>query len=57
MAQRMSIQLVVEGVETFKHWNIAKNNGCDVAQGYFISKPIAIEKVVSWCAHWEAQTC
>lgn len=52
MAKKLNAELVIEGVETFEQWNIAKNNSCDIAQGYYISKPLSAHKFVLWHKHW-----
>jgi EAL domain-containing protein (putative c-di-GMP-specific phosphodiesterase class I) len=31
---------VAEGVETKEHWDLLKELGCDIAQGYYIAKPM-----------------
>lgn len=56
MAKSLNIQLVVEGIETFLQLNIAKNSGCDVGQGYFISRPIPAENILSWEKYWSGKT-
>jgi EAL domain-containing protein (putative c-di-GMP-specific phosphodiesterase class I) len=40
MARRLGIKSVAEGVETQADWDLLKAAGCDVAQGYFIAKPM-----------------
>jgi EAL domain-containing protein (putative c-di-GMP-specific phosphodiesterase class I) len=40
--------LVAEGVETREHWNKLHELGCDIAQGYFISKPIPSKDLYQW---------
>tara|TARA_R110002074_G_scaffold373069_2_gene548842 strand:- start:103008 stop:104210 length:1203 start_codon:yes stop_codon:yes gene_type:complete len=40
MAHQLGIKSVAEGVETQKDWNVLKAAGCDIAQGYFIAKPM-----------------
>ena len=34
-------KIVVEGVETYDQYEIARRLGCDIIQGYFFSKPLA----------------
>lgn len=41
-------QVVAEGVETEHHRRLLKDMGCRYIQGYFISKPIAAEEVITW---------
>ncbi len=40
MLHRLGIQVVAEGVENSKHVQVLEKMGCDVAQGYYFSKPL-----------------
>jgi EAL domain-containing protein (putative c-di-GMP-specific phosphodiesterase class I)/AmiR/NasT family two-component response regulator len=40
MARQLGFRSVAEGVETESDWNMLKAAGCDMAQGYFIAKPM-----------------
>ncbi|MGP1679581.1 MAG: EAL domain-containing response regulator [Burkholderiales bacterium] len=40
MARRLNIKSVAEGVETQADWDVLEAAGCDMAQGYFIAKPM-----------------
>jgi EAL domain-containing protein (putative c-di-GMP-specific phosphodiesterase class I) len=40
--------VVAEGVEDLSVWNILRSLGCDDAQGYFMSKPLAPELLAAW---------
>lgn len=44
MAKELNMRIVAEGVETAAQENFLKDIGCDVAQGYYFSKPIPIEE-------------
>jgi EAL domain-containing protein (putative c-di-GMP-specific phosphodiesterase class I) len=54
MSQRLNLKVVAEGVETEEDWNQLSVLGCDIAQGYFISRPIPEEKVLAWIALWQS---
>jgi len=41
MARRLRLKTVAEGVESRDEWDMVKAAGCDVAQGYFISRPVS----------------
>jgi EAL domain-containing protein (putative c-di-GMP-specific phosphodiesterase class I) len=41
MGHSLNMQVVAEGVETEEHANFLINEGCDVLQGYLISKPLS----------------
>jgi diguanylate cyclase (GGDEF)-like protein len=40
LAKGMGVKTLAEGVETKEHYDFLRDIGCDVAQGYFINKPI-----------------
>lgn len=42
MAKELNIKIVCEGVETQTHLQFLKDCGCDIAQGYFFSRPIPL---------------
>lgn len=44
MAKGMNIKTVAEGVETVDQLNFLREHGCDLAQGYLISKPIPADE-------------
>ena len=43
MAQGMKIKVVAEGIETQQQLDFLKMEGCDIGQGYFLSRPISKE--------------
>jgi diguanylate cyclase (GGDEF)-like protein/PAS domain S-box-containing protein len=45
---------VAEGVETAAHWNLLKDLGCDIAQGYYIARPMPAEEFLNWVATFQA---
>ncbi|WP_342618138.1 EAL domain-containing protein [Rhodoferax sp. GW822-FHT02A01] len=45
---------VAEGVETQEHWNMLSALGCDIAQGYFIARPMPSETFQAWLASYRA---
>jgi len=48
-ARRLGIKSVAEGVETQADWDLLKAAGCDVAQGYFIAKPMDRSRFLAFC--------
>ncbi len=49
LAHELGLKIVAEGVETKEQLEFLKDNGCDIIQGYYYSKPVpsdAIEKVI-----------
>lgn len=45
MCHDMGFSIVAEGIEDAKALNLLKQWGCDVGQGYFISRPISSEEI------------
>ncbi len=41
LAHNMGLKVVAEGVETREAWNLLRRLGCDLVQGYLISKPLS----------------
>ncbi len=44
----MGLKVVAEGVEDAEGWNLLRQLGCDLAQGYLISKPLPVEAVAAF---------
>jgi EAL domain-containing protein (putative c-di-GMP-specific phosphodiesterase class I) len=40
LGRRLSLRIVAEGIETQAAWSLACAAGCDVGQGYLISRPL-----------------
>ncbi|PMN92578.1 two-component system response regulator [Enterovibrio norvegicus] len=43
MAKGLRIKTVAEGVETAEQFEMLKSKGCDLAQGYYLSRPLPLE--------------
>ncbi len=50
MAHRLGRPVLAEGVETREQWDWLKAQGCDLAQGYVIARPMPPEAVPEWLA-------
>lgn len=48
LARKLNIDSVAEGVETQEQWDLLKQLGCQVVQGYFIAKPMAADDFLEW---------
>ncbi len=55
LAHNLSLTVVAEGVENAVVYNLLKKLGCDQAQGYLISKPMAANEYVAWRERWNHQ--
>jgi len=52
LAKRMGMRSVAEGVESLSDWKLLCELECDLAQGYFIGKPMADERLWEWMCDW-----
>lgn len=57
MAKRSNLEVVIEGIESFDNWTMAKHHGCDVGQGYYISRPVSAKELLVWREHWLVHAC
>ena len=48
LARNLGLRAVAEGVETATAWDALRAMGCDIAQGYFISRPLPAEQLTAW---------
>lgn len=55
MAQHLGMQTVAEGVENWTDWNYLRTTSCDLAQGYFIARPMPAEELPGWIVEWESR--
>jgi EAL domain-containing protein (putative c-di-GMP-specific phosphodiesterase class I)/ActR/RegA family two-component response regulator len=54
LAQQLGMKTVAEGVEDRADWDFVRSTGCDLAQGYFIAKPMPAGEIPDWISTWEA---
>ncbi|MBL6985891.1 MAG: EAL domain-containing response regulator [Methylobacter sp.] len=54
LAKQMGMKTVAEGVEDQEDWDFLRSTSCDLAQGYFISKPMPADEIPGWITDWEA---
>jgi diguanylate cyclase (GGDEF)-like protein len=48
LGKAMKLDVVAEGVETDQQYAIVRRLGCDLAQGYFIAKPMPADQLLTW---------
>lgn len=56
LGHNMGLVVVAEGIEDKATWDMLQAMGCDLAQGYYISKPMAADALLKWIAQapWKA---
>jgi EAL domain-containing protein (putative c-di-GMP-specific phosphodiesterase class I) len=52
LAHRLGMRVVAEGIETERTFERLGEMGCDIGQGYWISRPIPADDVVTWVRRW-----
>ena len=48
LGHSLGLRVVGEGVETENQYNMLRKLGCDLAQGYFIARPMPAEEFEAW---------
>jgi len=50
LAHNLGIAVVAEGVENVQVWNMLRELQCDLAQGYYMGRPMPVEEFLQWSA-------
>jgi len=50
LADALKLSVVAEGVEDRATWDVLAGLGCDMAQGYFLSRPVEAAELETWVA-------
>ncbi len=53
MAHHLHLSVVAEGVETEQQYEFLNKQQCDMAQGYYIAKPMPIDEVQHFIQEWD----
>ena len=48
MTHSLNLRTVAEGVETREQWDLLRDMGCDLIQGYYLSRPMTAEDALCW---------
>ncbi|OHC68008.1 MAG: hypothetical protein A3H93_03305 [Rhodocyclales bacterium RIFCSPLOWO2_02_FULL_63_24] len=52
LARSLSLEVVAEGIETHAHQDLLRSIGCDLVQGFLISRPLPADQLAEqWLAH------
>ncbi len=54
LGRNLGLRVVAEGVETIEMFNELKRLGCDIAQGYLLSRPLAADDLTAWAKDWRS---
>ena len=58
LGKAMKLEVIAEGVETDEQYGLVRKLGCDLAQGYFIAKPMPADQLLAWADGFEdTQSC
>ncbi len=56
LSKAFNLNVIAEGVETQKHKELLLSLGCELAQGYGISKPMEADKMPKWAERWSSNS-
>lgn len=56
LGKRLGMTVVAEGVQQVADWELLESLGCDVAQGFLISRPLPGDKIMKWALRWQRLT-
>ncbi len=48
LAHKLNMEVVAEGIEDKATWDLLLTEGCDIAQGYYIARPMPAEQFDKW---------
>ncbi|HNK33230.1 MAG TPA: EAL domain-containing protein, partial [Plasticicumulans sp.] len=57
LGRQLGLTVVAEGVESATLWHWLREQGCDLAQGYLVSRPMPADQLPAWYAAWGAPAC
>jgi diguanylate cyclase (GGDEF)-like protein len=55
LAHTLDLEVVAEGVENLAIWRVLQSMGCDLAQGYFVSRPLPADQFETWARDWPSR--
>ncbi|TFD81120.1 EAL domain-containing protein [Cryobacterium sp. Sr8] len=53
LGKQLGMEVVAEGVEDRDDWDLVRNTKCDLAQGYFIARPMPAADLAGWIPTWQ----
>lgn len=55
LARQLNMEAVAEGVEDQNDWDFLRATSCDLAQGYFIARPMPAAELPGWIESWQVR--
>ncbi len=55
LGRNLGLRVVAEGVEDDATWTQLRALGCDVAQGYLLTRPLTAARLEDWLVAWETR--
>jgi EAL domain-containing protein (putative c-di-GMP-specific phosphodiesterase class I)/DNA-binding response OmpR family regulator len=55
LGKQLGMTVVAEGVEDSDDWNLVRRSKCDLAQGYFIARPMPAADLAGWIESWNGR--
>ncbi len=56
LGHNLGLQVVAEGVDNRRSLDMLTEMGCDLAQGYFLSRPVAAADLTAWVQSRESSS-
>ena len=54
LAYNMGLQVTAEGIENETAWNMLRDLGCNLGQGYYMCRPVDADAFEEWLADFSA---
>lgn len=55
LGKQLGMVVVAEGVEDRDDWDLVRGTICDMAQGYFIARPMPAAELAGWIEEWSGR--
>ncbi len=55
LGKQLGMEVVAEGVEDREDWDLVRRTKCDLAQGYFIARPMPAADLAGWLDSWQGR--
>lgn len=55
LGHSLGLDVVAEGIEDKQTYDWLKDLGCEIGQGYFISRPVSTDKLFEWESNYDGQ--